>query len=366
MNRDKKIIKVSIYGIIVNVILVIFKAIVGFITGSIAIILDAINNLSDAASSIITIIGTKLSNKRPDKKHPYGYGRVEYFSSIIIAVIVLVAGLTSFKESFLKIIKPELAEYSVISIFIIIVAVFVKFFFGRYVKNEGAKLNSNSLVASGTDAISDSVLSLSTVIGAFISMIWHISLEGYLGLIISIIILKSAYEILKDTVSDMIGIRADSNLTKKLRKKVMSYKDVIGVYDLVLHNYGPNTIIGTAHIEVPDNMSAKEIHKLTKEIAADIYLTLGITLTLGIYASNSEGEFKNIKAYLNTLVKKYKTILQVHGFYVDEENSFISFDLIFDFDEKNQENIKNEIISSLKNKYPKFDYYVVLDNDFSD
>ena len=366
MNRDKKIIKVSIYGIIVNVILVIFKAIVGFITGSIAIILDAINNLSDAASSIITIIGTKLSNKRPDKKHPYGYGRVEYFSSIIIALIVLVAGLTSFKESFLKILKPELADYSVISIFIIIVAVFVKFFFGRYVKYEGTKLNSNSLIASGTDAISDSVLSLSTVIGALISMIWHISLEGYLGLIISIIILKSAYEILKDTVGDMIGIRADSKLTKELKKKIMSYKEVIGVYDLVLHNYGPNTIIATAHIEVPDNMMAKEIHKLTKEIAADIYLTLGITLTLGIYASNSEGEFGDIKKYLSSLVKKYKTILQVHGFYVDLENSFISFDLIFDFNEKNQEEIKNEIISSLKNKYPKFNYYVVLDTDFSD
>ncbi|MBR1718274.1 MAG: cation transporter [Bacilli bacterium] len=366
MNREKRIIRVSIYGIIVNFILVIFKAIIGFITGSIAVILDAINNLSDAASSIITIIGTKLSNKRPDKKHPYGYGRVEYFSSIIIAVIVLTAGLTSFKESFLKILKPELADYSVISIFIIIVAVLVKFFFGRFVKHEGTKLNSNSLIASGTDAISDSVLSLSTVIGAVISMIWHISLEGYLGIIISIVILKSAYEILKDTVSDMIGIRADSNLTKKLRKKVMSYKEVIGVYDLVLHNYGHNTIIGTAHIEVSDNMTAREIHKLTKEIAADIYLSFGINITLGIYASNSEGEFGDIKAYLNSLVKKYKTIIQVHGFYVDETNSFISFDLIFDFSEKNQEEIKNDLIKSLKSKYPEYNYYVVLDTDFSD
>lgn len=366
MNRDKKIIKVSIYGIIVNIILVIFKAIVGLISNSIAITLDAINNLSDAASSIITIIGIKLSNKRPNKKHPYGYGRVEYFSSIIIAVIVLVAGLSSFKESFLKIIKPELAEYSIISLVIIIVAVFVKFFFGRFVKKEGAMLNSNSLIASGTDAISDSVLSFSTFVGALISMIWHISLEGYLGLIISFIILKSAYEILKSTVGDMIGIRADSNLTKKLRKKIMSYKEVFGVYDLILHNYGPNTIIGTAHIEVPDEMNAKAIHKLTKEIAADIYLSFGITLTFGIYASNSEGKFGDIKAYLASLIKEYKTILQVHGFYVDEENSFISFDLIFDFDEKNQEGIKNEIILSLKEKYPKFDYYVVLDTDFSD
>ena len=184
MERNKTIIKTSIQGIIVNVILVIFKAEIGLIVNSIAIILDAVNNLSDALSSIITIIGTKLSSKRPDKKHPYGYGRIEYFSSVIIAVIVLVAGLTSLKESIEKIIHPEPAAYSVISLVIVIVAVFVKFFFGRYVKKQGEKLNSGSLVASGTDAISDSILSLSTFVAAIISMSFHISLEGYLGVII--------------------------------------------------------------------------------------------------------------------------------------------------------------------------------------
>ena len=213
MDRDKKIIKVSIFGIIVNIILVIFKAVIGLIVNSIAIILDAVNNLSDALSSIITIIGTKLSSNRPDKKHPYGYGRIEYFSSVIIAVIVLVAGLTSLKESIEKIIHPEPAAYSVISLVIVIVAVFVKFFFGRYVKKQGEKLNSGSLVASGTDAISDSILSLSTFVAAIISMSFHISLEGYLGVIISLFILKSAYEILKETVNDMIGVRADSETT---------------------------------------------------------------------------------------------------------------------------------------------------------
>ena len=155
MDRNKKIIKVSIFGIIVNVILAGFKALVGLLANSIAIILDAVNNLSDALSSIITIIGTKLSTKRPNKKHPFGYGRIEHFSSIIIAILVLFAGITSFKESLDKIINPEKAEYSIITLIIIVVAVFVKFFFGRYVKSEGEKLNSGSLVASGTDAISD-------------------------------------------------------------------------------------------------------------------------------------------------------------------------------------------------------------------
>ena len=201
MERSKIIVKISILGIIVNVILVLFKMFVGLIANSIAIILDAVNNLSDAISSIITIIGTKLSNKKPNKKHPYGYGRVEYLTSTIIALIVLIAGLTSFKESFDKIIHPEVAEYSIFSLIIIVVAVLVKFFFGRYVKKEGEKLSSSSLVASGTDAVSDSILSFSTFVGALISIIFHISLEGYLGIVISIFILKTAFEILKDIIN---------------------------------------------------------------------------------------------------------------------------------------------------------------------
>ena len=366
MDRDKKIIKVSIFGIIVNIILVIFKAVIGLIVNSIAIILDAVNNLSDALSSIITIIGTKLSSKRPDKKHPYGYGRIEYFSSVIIAVIVLVAGLTSLKESIEKIIHPEPAAYSVISLVIVIVAVFVKFFFGRYVKKQGEKLNSGSLVASGTDVISDSILSLSTFVAAIISMSFHISLEGYLGVIISLFILKSAYEILKETVNDMIGVRADSETTGKLREKILSYEGVLGVYDLTLHNYGPNKIIASAHIQVKDETTAKEIHRITRKITYDIYAEFGIILTIGIYASNDKGEFGEIQKYINLIAKEYKNIIQIHGFYVDEDINQISFDIIFNFDEKEQDKIISEINQKLKDKYPKYSFNIIIDTDFSD
>ena len=366
MDRNKKIIRVSIWGIVVNLILVVFKAAVGLIANSIAIVLDAINNLSDALSSTITIIGTKLSSKRPDKKHPYGHGRIEYFASVIIAIIVLLAGLTAFKESFEKIINPTIADYSVVSLVIIIVAVLVKFFFGKYVKKQGETLNSGSLIASGTDAISDSVLSFSTLVGAIISIIFHISLEGYLGVIISIMIVKSALEILKDTVNDMIGVRADAELTRNLRKKIQGYEEVQGTYDLILHNYGPNKIIATAHIQVRDDMNAREVHRLTRRIAVDVYSEFGITLTIGIYASNEQGEYGDIKKYLNRTIKEYKSILQLHGFYVDEDIQLISFDLIFDFDEEKPEVIRDEIISKLKEKYPKYNYYAIIDADISD
>lgn len=366
MNRNKRIVQVSILGIIVNIVLVIFKSIVGLMANSIAIILDAINNLSDALSSIITIIGTKLSEKRPNKHHPYGYGRIEYFSSVIIAIIVLFAGLTSFKESFEKIIKPEIAEYTTVSLVIIIVAIFVKFFFGKYVKNQGKKLNSGSLIASGTDAISDSVLSLSTLIAAIISLIWKISLEGYLGVIISIVIIKSAIEILKDTINDMIGIRSDSELTNKIKKTINSYKEVLGVYDLSIHNYGPNKLIASAHIQLDDDTNVREVHRLTRRIEVDIYTKYGIILTLGIYASNETGKYKEIKNYLTKLLKDYKNILEMHGFYVDQEYSLISFDLIFNFDELNPEKCTEEIKTKLKEKYPNYTFSIILDADISD
>lgn len=366
MDRNKKIIKVSILGIIVNIILVVFKMIVGLIANSISIILDAVNNLSDALSSIITIIGTKLSEKRPNKKHPFGYGRIEYFSSIIIAIIVLFAGLTSFKESFDKILNPNKADYSVISLIIIIVAIFVKLFFGKYVKKQGETLNSGSLIASGTDAISDSVLSFSTLVAAVISLIWNISLEGYLGIIISLIIIKSAIEILKDTISDMIGIRTDSELTNKIKKAINKFDDVQGVYDLTVHNYGPNKIIASAHIQLDDNLTVKDIHRLTRRIEIDIYTRYGIILTLGIYASNDKDEYKDIKLYINKVLKQYKNVIQIHGFYVDEEINHISFDLIFNFDELNPEKCAEEIKLKIKEKYPKYDYSIILDADISD
>lgn len=366
MDRNKKIIKISILGIIVNIVLVIFKSIVGLIANSIAIILDAVNNLSDALSSIITIIGTKLSEKRPNKKHPFGYGRIEYFSSIIIAIIVLIAGVTSFKESFNKILHPEVADYSVISLIIIVVAIFVKFFFGKYVKRQGENLNSGSLVASGTDAISDSVLSFSTLIAAIVSLLFKISLEGYLGIIISLIIIKSAIEILKDTIDDLIGIRTEKEIINKVKQTVNSYNEVQGVYDLTLHNYGPNKIIASAHIQLDDNLNVRDIHRLTRRIEIEIYNKYGIILTLGIYASNNTMEYKEIKSYISKLLKKYPTIIQMHGFYVDEEYRQISFDVIFDFSENNPEKCAEEIKLNLQKKYPEFAFSIILDADVSD
>ena len=365
MDRNKKIIKTSIIGIITNFILVIFKFVIGLITNSIAIILDALNNLTDVLSSIITIVGTKLAEKAPDKKHPYGHGRIEYFTSVIISVIVLIAGITAGKESIEKVIHPEEVEYSIISLVIIAVAVIVKFIMGKYVKSIGKKLNSQSLVASGQDAFMDSILSFTTLIAGIINCIWKISIEGFLGAVISIIIIKSAIEILRNTVDSMLGERADKDLVEKIKKTLTSFEEVQGAYDLNLHNYGPSKIIASVHIQVRNDMTAEEIHILTREIEYKIYKEYGIALTIGIYAANDKGEFGEMKKELAKIIKGYSSILQVHGFYVNKANKNVYFDLILDFDEKNKEQVLKDVIAEMKNKYKEYNFNVILDSDIS-
>lgn len=364
-NREKTIVRTSFVGIAVNIVLVIFKAIVGFFANSIAIILDAVNNLSDALSSVITIIGTKLAGKAPDKKHPYGYGRIEYLTSVIISVIVLLAGITSIRESAEKIFHPDETNYSIISLVIIAVAVVAKFVVGRYVKGVGERIHSGSLIASGSDAFFDAILSTATLIGAAINLIWGINLEGILGVLISIIIIKAGIEMLAETLSSIIGNRADSDLSKRLKERISFYEGVKGVYDLTLHNYGPTKILGSVHIEVDDTMTARQIHALTRRITVDIMQEFSIILTVGIYASNTTGEFGALRELVEEEVNKYPEILQMHGLYIDDEHHALSFDIIVDF-KSDAEKIKTQIYESLSSKIKDYDLYINLDSDYSD
>ena len=363
MTRQEKIIKTSVIGIIVNLILVAFKAFVGIVTNSIAITLDAVNNLTDALSSIITIIGEKLANRPPDKNHPYGYGRIEYFSSVIIAAIVLWAGITAFMESWPKIFTPDVTNYTTVSLVIIAVAIVVKLALGRYVKSVGEDINSQALVASGSDALFDSILSLSTLVAALISIFFHISLEGILGVIISIVIIKASIDMIRETLDSMIGARVDSELSRKIKDSICELPEVYGAYDLSLHNYGPEDMQGSVHVEVDDSLTALEIHNLTRKISIKIYEEFSIILTVGIYARNNK--FNDIRNDLYEIASKYEEIIEIHGFIVYETQKLITFDMIVDFD-ADREKVKNKILEEIKQKHPQFTYQVIDDYDVSD
>lgn len=363
MTRESKIVKTSIIGIVVNLILVAFKAVIGILTNSIAITLDAVNNLTDALSSIITIIGTKLAGKAPDKNHPYGYGRIEYFSSVIISAIVLWAGVTAFMESWPKIFNPDITNYTTVSLIIIAVAVVVKFVLGQYVKRVGEDINSQALVASGSDAFFDAILSLSTLVAAIISIFFHISLEGILGVIISIVIIKASIDMLRETLDSMIGARVDSELSKKIKESICEVQGVYGAYDLSLHNYGPEDMQGSVHIEVDDTLTALDIHNLTRVIQGKIFSEFSIALTIGIYARNDK--YEEIHSDLSEIVSEYEEVLEIHGFLVIEEKNLVMFDIIVDFD-ADREKVKQEILEKIKAKYPQFNYCMIDDYDISD
>lgn len=363
MERKDKIVRTSIIGIVVNLILVAFKATVGILVNSIAITLDAVNNLTDALSSIITIIGTKLADRAPDKNHPYGYGRIEYFASVIIAAIVLWAGITALMESWPKIFNPDVTSYTTVSLIIIAVAVVVKIVLGRYVKSVGEDINSQALVASGSDALFDAILSLSTLIAAIISIFWHISLEGILGVIISIVIIKASVDMLRETLDSMIGARVNSDLSRKIKSSIREFPEVYGAYDLSLHNYGPEDMQGSVHVEVDDTLTALEIQNLSREIAVKIFDEFSIILTVGIYARNDK--YAEIRNELERIASEYDEVIEVHGFIVYEEKNLITFDLIVDFD-ADREKVKSEILSKIKAKYPQFNYIIIDDFDVSD
>lgn len=367
VSREKTIIRTSIVGILGNVGLVAVKATIGFIAGSISIIMDAINNLSDALSSVITIIGTKLSNKKPDKNHPYGHGRIEYITSLIIAIIVLVAGGSAVYESIRSLIEHTTASYDNWSLIIISIAILVKILLGLFFRIMGKRTNSDALRASGIDALFDSLLSLSTLIGAIVSMYTGVSIEGYLGILIGLFIIKSGIEILLNAISNLVGKRADKELAIAIKQVVNSFPEVIGAYDLILHDYGPNRTIGSIHIEVKDSLTAKEIHPLTRKITTAVYEKFGVILTVGIYATNeSDPEIKEVRKDLYELVKQYQTIEQIHGFYVDEELKIITFDIVISFKDEDMEKTKDSLISDIKAKHPKYEYYAIIDNDFAD
>ena len=365
--RNAIIVKTGIIGIAANVLLASFKAVFGYISNSIAITLDAVNNLSDAMSSIITIVGTKLSEKPADKEHPLGYGRIEYLSAMIISSIVLFAGGTSLVEAVKKIIHPETATYTAPTLVVIIVAIGAKILLGTYTKKKGEQTNSDSLIASGADALFDAVVTLSTLVGAAVNLLLGKNIEGFLGAVISVVILKAGFEMLIDTLDNILGRRIPRETSHEIKRAIQQFDGVQGVYDLFLENYGPNKYAGSVHIEVLDTMEATEIARLTRQISAHIYQEFGTIITCGIYAINTKDEdIVRLRNKVARIVKSVPGAVQIHAFSVDKQANSCYFDVVRDFSVRDEDAFRNEIESKLTEEIPEISFYANIDLDYSD
>lgn len=361
--RNKQITRTSFVGIIANVVLAAAKLVVGLTTQSIAFVLDAVNSLTDVFSSVVTIIGTKLACMRPSREHPYGYGRIEYITSIAIAAIIIAAGTMSLWESAKKILHPSEPDYTTVALVIMMATVVVKIFIGVYFRRQGKAIGSGPLVASGIDALYDAILTTGTVVSAIFCMATHIDIDGWVGAIISLFIMKAGFEILKDSVSPIIGERPDQQLVHSIKTCVNDHEGVLGVYDMFLDSFGPHDYVAALNIEVPDDMTAHEIHDLSRHINEEVKRKFNCSLTIGIYATNMTGDFAPIRQRLMEEAAKYPEVIQIHGFYVDVEDGIIDFDIVVDFHADDKQ-IRHAIVSAMKKDFPDYTFNVVLDSDF--
>ena len=317
--RDKKIVRTSVIAILTNLFLVAFKAVVGLMANSIAIVLDALNNLSDALSSVITILGTKLASRPADAKHPFGYGRIEYLTAIIIACMVLAAGAGSAVTSVKNILNPEVTNYTTVTLVIVVVAIITKIVLGTYTKKVGKETDSDALVASGADATFDAVISAGTLVGALVAMFTGYVIDGWVGALISIAILKAGLEMLMETLSSIVGSRADAELANEIKAKLRTVDGVLGAYDLVLHNYGPTKLMGSVNVAVYDWRTADELHAISKRAQKLMLDEYRLNLYVGFYAVNTkQNELFQLELDVSKDMAEYEYVMSIHAFYENQ------------------------------------------------
>ena len=365
-NRIIKVVITSVVGIVVNLILGGIKVFVGLASNSIAIISDAVNNFTDSVSSLVTIITMVIVGRGATRKHPFGFGRVEYFTSMIIAALVLFAGGEFLISSVKKIISPEPTSYTWVSIVLLVVAILAKIALGFYTKSRGKKLNSPNLEASGADALSDAIITSVTLIGALISIFTDIVIDGFIGALVSIFVLKAGFEIMLGVVGELLGKRPDEELAEEIMEEIRHYDGIVGAYDLILHNYGPNVYIGNVNVELDESISIRDAYEIIHPLNVELFNKYGVFFYFGFYSINvSDEDVKTMRETVAKVLMEDPDILQIHAFYVDTTKKNMSFDAVMDFSVKTTLEKSQKLKKKLLEIYPDYDITIVADRDFT-
>ena len=367
-NRNRSIVRVSLVGVLANLVLSAFKITVGLLSNSIAIIIDAVNNLSDIMSSVVTIIGAHFAGKAPDKEHPMGHGRSEYLSTVIIAILIIYIGLTALVESIRKIITPEPVNYQTTTVIVVVAAIVVKILLGLYVHARGKKLQSGSLIGSGIDALYDAVISTATLVAIIIFFTTGWSIEAYLAAGISLFIVHSGLRLLRGAFSTILGQRPDAELSRKIKQSIADMPDVNGAFDLVLHDYGTGSTIASVNIEVDRHLKASQVDHLSRDIQKTIFKKYKVMISsVGIYAIDLDNpDVKKLWHTTKTIADKYEHIMQLHGFHADLNEKKIHFDVVVDFALEDRRAYFAKFSRELKEAIPDYELNIIQDVDISD
>lgn len=365
--RSRRILHTSLAGVGANVALAIAKAVVGLVAHSVAIVLDAINNLSDALSSVITIVGMRMASKPADREHPFGHGRIEYLTAIVIAAIVMAAGVSSLWESVRKIGNPEPVSFEAPMLAVIGLAILVKVVIAHVYRRVGTETNSDALVASGADARFDVLISIGTLASAAISMAGGPNLDAYVGVVIAVVIIKGGWDLLMGPVNALVGTHQDPHLAGEIRADIESFPGVEGAYDLTLHGYGPERAFASVNIGVADTMTAHQIGDLTHRIQKLIRVKYGLDITVGVHPMvTGDPKLMADCERVREMCSGYVGVREVHGVYIDPHDHDLSVDVIADFDITNPEALRAEISSKLQGAWPGYDVQVDIDRDYSE
>lgn len=352
----------SATGIVVNILLSIVKLFIGIIANSISIISDALNNITDVGSSVVTMIGFKISQKKIDKDHPWGHGRMEYITAFIVDIIILMVGFELLKSSIDKIIHPELPAVNNVTIIILVIAVLTKLWLFLFYKKIAKMIDSNAIKGNAYDSISDSISTLVVLISAVVAKLCGISIDGYASLIVSVFILFTGYKAIKETVDLLLGMKPDPEFIRDIEEEAKKYDMISGIHDIMVHDYGPGRKIVSFHAEVPADGDICKVHDIIDQMEQDLFEKFNCITTIHmdpIVVDNKE--INDMRDFTEKIVKGLNPEFSIHDFRITDGGKRVNliFDLVVPRD---KEYDKEQIIKNIQQKIHEKDnkYYAVI------
>lgn len=359
----------SVVGIFCNVLLFSVKLTIGLILSSLAVTADAFNNLSDAASSIISFIGVKMAGKPADAEHPFGHGRIEYIAALIVSFLVIEVGFTFFKSSISKILHPEEISFDLVPFVILILSILVKLWMAFFNNKLGKRIDSKVMLATAADSLGDVITTSATVLSIIICHFTSINVDAIAGLIVSAIVIWSGISIAKDTLEPLIGERVPAELYQKITDIVESYDGIVGTHDLIVHNYGPNRSMATIHAEVPNDVNIEVSHEIIDKIERDVKKDLNILLVIHMDpVEMRDEEVLSLREKTSRIVHALDPELNFHDFRVLKENEQrnLIFDLVVpdSYSEKDANRVMHQLVSLLHEMDENVECIITLDRSF--
>ena len=360
----------GVVGIIINTTLFIIKLLVGLFSSSVAVMADAFNNLSDAFSSVVTIVGFKMSSKPADKDHPFGHGRIEYISALVVAFFVMMVGLQFIKTSFDKILHPTETKFEMIPFILLMISILLKFWLSKFNKYLGHKINSSALKAASVDALGDVFTSSCVAISFLLSNFTSFPIDGYFGIAVALFIVYSGFTLIKETLNPLLGEAPDPELVKSIMQMTLEHENIIGIHDLIVHNYGPGRCIASLHAEVPSDIPIMQIHEIIDNAEREISnkLNIGLVIHMDPICINDES-VKEAYAEVKEIIKTIPDIKSIHDFRIvgEDENKNLIFDIVIDINSTNlsAESIKENIEKEIQKTHPFYNCIITVDREYS-